>query len=112
MRGIIKLHGRNVEHQKSFDRADVLQQRNDKLCWRFFYHDILKRKRYEDVLESLSGEFFLHPNTIASLLLKNELTSKLMDNKPTLLEVKNNSYPFVFELSLNERYKYNESNLK
>jgi hypothetical protein len=57
--------------QKS-QRNMFLEERDEAMCCRFYYHAHLCRRRYDDCLTELSREFFLSPNVITQRLIRKD----------------------------------------
>ncbi len=61
--------GENKNRKNSKGRNnDLIIERNECLYSRFFFYSRMQRKRYEDVIEILSKEFFLSSCRIAVLI--------------------------------------------
>lgn len=73
----------------------LYNQRNLKLCYRYYYKIKLQRKQYPDALESLSNEFDLTICRIIECLEENrELLQKVMAEKLTTAQL-NKLYPWL-----------------
>lgn len=60
-------------------RNVFIEQRNDALACRYYYHAQIKRIRYDDCLLKLNQEFFLSPNVIVQCLTeRTEFIKKLV----------------------------------
>lgn len=107
-RGIKKLHELNSVELKKTPKYYSNHNRAIKLAWRFYYHDAVKRRRYEDTLYSLSEEFFLSPVTISVYLWRNDIAKEVYALNPKLSDVIKACLPFACEVSYDEKLKYEE----
>lgn len=75
-------------------RNECLESRRDKMAYRYYFHAIICRLRYDDCLFKLHSEFDLMPDTIVKELLKrDEKINELTKNKTTTSELRKR-YPF------------------
>lgn len=82
------------EAGKQSQRDTALNSFRDKLAYRFYFHSVICRKRYDDCLNALHFEFDKQPDTlIKHLACRTELTTALTRNKATTADLKK-VYPF------------------
>jgi len=80
-------------------RNTAMDDRRDAMAYRYYFHAIINRYRYDDCLIQLNKEFFLQPNSLVKELLhRNELISKLINSKTTTAELKH-KYPYFSWIS-------------
>jgi hypothetical protein len=65
-------------------RNVYIDERDDAMACRYYYHAQLRRIRYDDCLVELYKEFFLSPNVITQrLMMRQEFIKKLITDKAT-----------------------------
>lgn len=104
MRGRRKLHNKNEVFKKS--NNDLKKVRNERIAWRFYYHSVIKRERYDDAINNLTDEFFLSPEWLATILMGNKYLEEIELLKPSINKVVENCKPFLCEISQSERVRY------
>jgi len=87
--------GNELKQEKSKGRSSaLLEKRNEKICYRFYYHSRILLLRYEYVLIALTNEFDLSEWTLIEIIAKyaNQLKA-ISDRKFTRAQLKS-VYPF------------------
>lgn len=70
-------------------RNSYLEKRSDAMACRYYYHATIRRRRYDDCLMDLSGEFFLAPETIIDRLKQRVgFVNALVNKKITTAELR------------------------
>jgi len=65
-------------------RNTYIEERNDAMACRYYYHAQIRRLRYDDCLIELNKEFFLSPNVIMqNLMERTDFIKKLVEQKTT-----------------------------
>ncbi|MEJ5316770.1 hypothetical protein [Tenuifilum osseticum] len=73
---------------------DLLQRRDQKLAYRFYYHAQLRGLSYSDTLKVLSEEFDLCERVVVDRLRANQqLVDELFASRPTATRLRR-AYPF------------------
>lgn len=74
---------------KKSRRNTFIEERDDALAHRYYYHAHLCRRRYDDCLKSLSEEFFLSHNVIIQRLSKRtDLIKSLVSSNVAPVELR------------------------
>jgi hypothetical protein len=69
-------------------RNTLLDQRDDALAHRFYYHAVLCRLRYDDCLANLAAEFFIDPAYIVRrLALRMDMIHSLKQSKTSVRDL-------------------------
>jgi hypothetical protein len=75
-------------------RNALIDDRDNALAHRYYYHAHLIRRRYDDCLSELSAEFFITPNVIVQRLSSRvDMIKSLVNQEATPSELRK-KYPF------------------
>ncbi|WP_157960876.1 hypothetical protein [Nubsella zeaxanthinifaciens] len=78
-------------------RNVLMYSRDEKLCYRYYFHAEIKRTRYDDCLLALENEFDLTAGVVMQRLEQNTaLLKDIISRKPTVKELAAKFPYFVF----------------
>ncbi len=106
---IIRKHDKVKSYAKTGRSQELIRQRDEKLALRLYFHTEVKRRRFDDVLNILSEEFFISPTTIYIRLRDEFLSMKIeeiYERRPSLKEIKEKSKPFRCDYYPEEANRY------
>ena len=92
---IAPLPGTPATSKKKGRAADLIEERNKCLLLRFHFHAKVKRLRYDDVLKTLSSEFFISERTIAEIIAKESEFAKDVFTDESKLKSLQKRYSFL-----------------
>lgn len=79
----------SVDSNQKGKRNSYIEERNDAMACRYYYHAQIRRIRYDDCLNLLNKEFFLSPNVIMqNLMHRQAYIKKLTEDKITPSQLK------------------------
>ncbi len=71
------------------NRKNYIENRNDALACRYYFHADVNRLRYDDCLTTLAAEFFISPDSIVKcLMLRVGYIKRLSDKSITTAELR------------------------